>query len=313
MGGSPRFSVVVPTYNGTPYVEDAVRSTLEQDCEFDYEVLVVDDGSTDGTVETVRAIDDERLRVLENETNHGIAETMNRGAKEARAPLLAFNDHDDIWYETKLTAHSQAHRESDATVVYSDFINIDGEGEFIQLMDKTGYPETGEALFEELFLRGNFLPFSNVTMEREAWEAVGGLDPHLTIAADYDLWLRLSTEYTFEHLAENLLEERLHDDNVAKDYEATYRDDRYITEKMYKRFDLSERVEAKRRYFQEFRYARRAYLNGATRTAAVHAFGALRHRPELTAAGLGCLAVLDLVTGPLSLGNRCYELYRRYG
>ncbi len=99
-------SVVIPVYNGEKLIGEAIRSVLRQ-THANFEIIVVDDGSTDGTAQVVAAVRDPRLRQLAHDRNRGILAARNTGIRAARAEILAFLDHDDLFHADKLRAHVQ--------------------------------------------------------------------------------------------------------------------------------------------------------------------------------------------------------------
>lgn len=111
----PLISVVIPNYNGMLYVEEAVESALNQDYQ-NIEVIVVDDGSTDGSQKLLRKYEN-RIRLIETE-NRGAAAARNTGMKVARGELIAFLDSDDLWKSNKLTRQVQKMVEEDSDLVY---------------------------------------------------------------------------------------------------------------------------------------------------------------------------------------------------
>ena len=100
MGGSPTFTVVIPAYNARTLIGSAIRSVLAQTRD-DFELVVVDDGSQDGTPEVVSGIDDPRLRLVRQD-NTGTAGARNRGIQESSGRLVSFLDNDDLWMPTYL-------------------------------------------------------------------------------------------------------------------------------------------------------------------------------------------------------------------
>ena len=99
--GTPTVSVILPTYNRADTLGSAIESVLRQT--FDsFELLIVDDGSTDGTGSVLQRITDPRVQVIRNPVNRGVSAARNAGIAEARAPFLAFQDSDDAWRPQKL-------------------------------------------------------------------------------------------------------------------------------------------------------------------------------------------------------------------
>ena len=101
MSESPKVTAVIPVYNREKYLRGAIESILAQTFT-DFELLVIDDGSTDGSREAIRSYHDPRIRLMCNETNQGIPKTRNRGIQFARGEYLAFLDSDDWAYPERL-------------------------------------------------------------------------------------------------------------------------------------------------------------------------------------------------------------------
>jgi len=122
----PFVSVIIPTYNCQLFIETAVRSVMEQTYR-DWELLVIDDGSTDATCEIIRRLaeEDARIRFLRNPANIGVAGTRNRGLDEIRGEYVAFLDGDDVWHPKKLEKQLQAMRAEDADMSYTSYAIID--------------------------------------------------------------------------------------------------------------------------------------------------------------------------------------------
>jgi len=196
-------SVVMPAHNDAAYIAEAIDSVLAQTWP-DIELIVVDDGSTDGTREVVRRYSS-RLRLIEQQ-NAGSAVARNRGIDEARGRYVAFLDADDWWHPEKTASQLNAmrHRQDgmpEPRMSYTRFERwlLDGEGQFpppATLLPATLYAATGPELalawiYPEL-LDDCIVWTSTVIVERELLQTEGGFDPARRKGQDYDLWLRLS-------------------------------------------------------------------------------------------------------------------------
>ena len=125
----PLVTVIVTAYNEEAFVEEAVRSVLAQTFT-DFELLAIDDGSTDGTADILESIRDPRLRVI-HQINRGISETRNRGIEEARGDIIAFLDGDDIWLPSRLARDVAIFAaEPDVGVTFWNFRRFSEEGEY---------------------------------------------------------------------------------------------------------------------------------------------------------------------------------------
>jgi glycosyltransferase involved in cell wall biosynthesis len=154
----------------------------------DFEVIVVDDGSTDGTVEALSRVDDRRLRWLRNERSEGVAAARNRGAREARGRWIAFLDDDDLWSPLKLRRQLDAAGRRDAEFAYGGPVVVDSR---LRFLTAVATPEPDGLL--RALLRWNVLGGpSNVLVRRSSLEAAGPFDTALQVLADWDMWIRLA-------------------------------------------------------------------------------------------------------------------------
>jgi glycosyltransferase involved in cell wall biosynthesis len=202
---TPTVSVVIPTHNRRELLLRTIHSVLAQ--ALDFEVLVVDDGSTDGTAEAVRFLNDRRIRVLRNERPVRVAAARNIGAEAATGAWIALLDDDDLWSPEKLERQFAAVEVTGRNWVYAGAVEIDERGRFLG-----GEPPP---LPEEL-LNGladkNLMPAgcSNVMIRAELFREVGGFDIRLRHLADWDLWLRLAVTGPPDCVALPLVAYRIH-------------------------------------------------------------------------------------------------------
>jgi hypothetical protein len=202
----PRVSVVMPVFNAETYLAEAVESVLGQTLNA-LELVAVDDGSQDGSRAILErmARADRRVTVLVNERNLGMAATLNRGWRQARAPFIARLDADDVALPDRLSRQADfldAH--PGVAAVGGGSITIDATGRRIAIKR---YPTTNRAI-RSMLLWHNCLAHSSVTMRRAALEAVGGY--RLRCAEDYDLWLLFSERFDLANLREPVILQRFH-------------------------------------------------------------------------------------------------------
>ena len=185
-------TVIVPTLDRWAMLRRALASALAQEA-VDLEVVVVDDGSSDGTSEAVAALGEERVRLVRHERPQGVARARNAGLEAARGAWVGFLDDDDVWAPRKLCEQLAAAREADAGMAYSASVVIGDDGAVAGLDPA---PESAELL--RGLLRHNFIPggCSNVIARTALVRDVGGFDERLSMLADWDLWIRLAQRTT---------------------------------------------------------------------------------------------------------------------
>ena len=190
---TPLISVVIPVYNGERTIQETLRSVLRQTLA-NFEILVINDGSTDRTARVVASLDDPRIRLL-NFANGGLAVSRNRGIARASGQFIAFLDADDLWTPDKLESQYRAlvdHPE--CAVAYSLTHYIDEAGHHKGIC--SGYIANGNVYDD--FLKFNFLGSgSNPLIRREALSEVGDFDPAFNPAEDWDMYLRLARRFPF--------------------------------------------------------------------------------------------------------------------
>lgn len=216
-------SVIIPSYNCVMFITQAIESVLNQTYT-DYEIIVVDDGSTDDTKSVLASINDDRLVVTE-QSNQGASAARNHGLELSRGELVAFLDADDIWFSQKLEKQVEVFEKyPDIIAVFSNFhitsvnnaiLSVDGikqdyaifKDEHKKIDDLFNFTENnvykGDVI-NSLFL-GNFIKTSSFVVKRSALEKTGFFDPGLITQEDYDLWLRLSLLGEFAYIDEPLL------------------------------------------------------------------------------------------------------------
>jgi len=200
--------VVIPTRDRWPLLSRALASVFAQ--RVDLEVIVIDDGSTDGTQDRLASIVDERLRVLRNSSAHGVARARNSGIASARGEWIAFLDDDDLWAPSKLSVQLEAAGEG-AEFVYAAAVVIDGEG----AVKRVSLAPDPESLSVRLLESNAVGTPSSVLVRRDVLERVGGFDERLAVLADWDLWLRLVQSASVAAVSEALIAYVEHTENMT--------------------------------------------------------------------------------------------------
>ncbi|WP_068815895.1 glycosyltransferase family 2 protein [Phormidesmis priestleyi] len=190
----PVISVIVPAYNTERTILETIAS-LQLQTFSDFELIVINDGSTDRTLERLNTVRDARLNVFSYE-NAGVSIARNRGLQHATGNFITFIDADDLWTPDKLECQFAALTQCpQAGVAYSRTCFMDEQGKTFHV-DNLTLPE-GDVYAK--LLTKNFLlsPGSNPLIRRHALESVNGFDPSLTHGEDWDLYLRLAARWEF--------------------------------------------------------------------------------------------------------------------
>jgi len=191
-------SVIIPTYNRGWVLREAVDSVLAQDFK-DFELIVVDDGSTDNTRQILESYDQD-LIVL-RQSNKGVSAARNRGIAAARGRLVAFLDSDDLWLPRKLSSQVDFFNSNPAALINQTEEIWIRNG--VRVNPKTRHHKFAGMIFEKSLALCLVSP-SAVMMKRSLFDEVGLFDEDLPACEDYDLWLRISWRYPV-HLIETPL------------------------------------------------------------------------------------------------------------
>ena len=216
---SRKVSVIIPTYNNAAYLRETIDSVLNQSFT-DYEILVVDDGSTDQTAEVLKPFLN-RIHYIKK-TNGGPASARNLGVKESIGEYLAFLDADDRWAKEKLDQQvTLLNADPSVGLVYTSVEIIDENSQRLPQRDKT---TPSVYSFLELF-EHNVMATSSVMARRRCFDEFGLFDEDRDIISveDYDMWLRISSKYKLAHIDHPLLQYRLHSQGISRNIGRSYR------------------------------------------------------------------------------------------
>lgn len=207
----PDVSVVIPTRNRSQLLAVTLRSALAQRG-LEFEIVVVDEASSDDTQAVIGSFKDPRIRVIRHDTPHGVSAARNRGIDEAQGAWLAFLDDDDLWAPDKLARQLSIARTSGAHWVYVGHVSIN----YRYQVFNGAPPVPPEVLMSEL-PQQNVVPggCSGVLVSREALERAGRFDEGFQPLADWDLWLRLARVGTPAHVPQPLVAYRLHGSQMS--------------------------------------------------------------------------------------------------
>ena len=211
--GDPRVAVIMPCYNSSRFVADAIRSVLTQDYPL-IDIIVIDDGSPDDLGAAIRPFAD-RIRLIVHDRNRGMAQARNTGIDATETPLIAFLDPDDRWRPSKVRVqveYLRQHPECGLVYVRSSTINAMGEPLDPEAADRL---PAIEDTWEGVLRRCPFL--SSQAMVRRSVLANDRFRSDASPVEDWDLWFRLAARTSFGACAQTLVEWRRHEGNFSGD------------------------------------------------------------------------------------------------
>ena len=203
-------SIVTPSYNQAQYLEQALRSVLEQD-HLSIEYIVIDGGSTDGSVDVIKKYED-RLAYWLSEKDSGQAEAINKGLARATGDIVAWVNSDDFYFPGAITSAVKAFEaHPEAGMVYGDTVAVDENGEAIH------FPKYAQWGLQDL-LTFNIIGQPAVFMRRDVLLKAGFLDPSFHFLLDHQLWIRMTAHAPMIYVPEKWAAGRFHESakNVAQ-------------------------------------------------------------------------------------------------
>jgi|WetSurMetagenome_2_1015567.scaffolds.fasta_scaffold114498_2 glycosyltransferase involved in cell wall biosynthesis len=203
----PQISVVIPAYNAARWIAETIESVLVQTFQ-DFEIIVVDDGSTDETAEAVTKF--KRVKCIHQE-NSGLSSARNTGIRAAMGEYIAFIDADDLWLHDKLDAQMTRLKQTRFAWVYSDAFAFDGESHTpLFIFSQMRKQHEGEVL--QSLLLEDFIPMPTPILKRHIFDEVGFFteDTKLHSAEDWDMWLRTAARYPVGFVKRPLAMYRVH-------------------------------------------------------------------------------------------------------
>jgi glycosyltransferase involved in cell wall biosynthesis len=204
-------SVVLPARNGMPLLQEAVESILSQSFA-NWELIIVDDGSTDATAAYLSSLDDERVRVLTNRKSLGLSASLNKGIKAAHGKYIARMDHDDISLRERL-ANQHDFLEANPKV---DILGTWAKTQGLTKEQIWRYPTQDEDIRSELIFNSNLVHSSVMLRAAKLKRYKLAYDPKIARAQDYELWSRFAGRLRFANLDQVLLHYRIHAGQVGR-------------------------------------------------------------------------------------------------
>ena len=196
-------SVIMPAYNAELYIAESIESALKQTLKA-LEVIVVDDGSNDKTVEIAESFG-KRVRVF-RQKNGGAATARNYAVNQARGDWIAFLDSDDLWNSEKI--ETQISNCPNMVWSHTNYVFI-GSGHDGTVKSSERAPQYGGNVLSNLVIN-NFIGTSTVIMRRETFLELGGFDESLRAIQDWDLWLRAASKYELGYIPQTHAKYRVH-------------------------------------------------------------------------------------------------------
>lgn len=219
MAQSPQVSVIVPVYNGAQTIKRALDSVLAQAFS-SLEIIVVDDASSDRTVELVAQYQDDRLTTIQSAENCGAGAARNKGIAAARGRWVAFLDADDAWKPNKLARQVELlDRSSKPVAACATGYNIEKNGRRLAVALNL----TPQQFRNDILFGCTISPGSTLMVEREVFETIGGFDEAFKRLEDWDWLLRFSERYDMEFLPEALADIYLTWNKPSKGHDTTDR------------------------------------------------------------------------------------------
>jgi glycosyltransferase involved in cell wall biosynthesis len=191
----PKVSVIIPTYNRADFIEDAVESVLCQTYK-DFEIIIVDDGSTDSTKDVLQKFYNKIRYIYKN--NGGVASARNTGIKHAQGEYIAFLDSDDLWLPERLKFGVRAlDADKNIGLFFSDCNRV-FNGERASRTYFNDYKPYAGFVFRQLFMQC-FIPTLTVILRKGCFKKAGMFNEELRSCEDYDMWLRISACFKIDH------------------------------------------------------------------------------------------------------------------
>lgn len=207
MSFNPKVSIIIPVYNGSNYLREAIDSALAQTYK-NIEIIVVNDGSNDGgKTEAIALSYGDRIRYFYKE-NGGVASALNLGISKAEGEYISWLSHDDVYYPNKIELQINQLTSGEKNIVlYSDYDYIDSESKLTGA-GKIGY--INPDFFRYALTTSHPIHGCTVLIPKHCFDECGFFDESLRTTQDYDMWFRMAKKYRFVHMPKNLIKSRAH-------------------------------------------------------------------------------------------------------
>lgn len=204
---NPKVSIVIPTYNQADFLPKAIQSALNQTYR-DWEMIIVDDGSTDNTEEIVKGYKESRIRYIVKKYNFGVSAARNTGIKNSGGKYIAFLDSDDEWFPEKISCQMKIFQKEDSkcgVVCTGGYIIKDNK----KTISIKSISLSSNSFYRKILLE-NTVGTSTVLVKKECFEKVGLFDESLKNCEDWDMWIRIAKYYKFIFIKLPLIKYYIH-------------------------------------------------------------------------------------------------------
>lgn len=212
----PKVSAVITSLNGASrgYLGHAIESVLNQTFK-DFELLIIDDGSTDDTKEFCKKyLDDSKVQYIYQE-NRGLAGARNTGIEKSQGNYVCFLDDDDVWKENKLQKQIDFFEKNlDVGMIFTNLELIDENGNIVGYQKHSANGD----IYKELFFENIVDAPSSSMIKKQVFEKVGNFKEWMKSAEDYELWVRIAKEYKIYSINEPLVQYRVHQNKMSTNY-----------------------------------------------------------------------------------------------
>ena len=195
------FSIVIPLYNKAKYIPKAIQSILGQTLQ-DFEIIIIDDGSTDESIQVVKTINDQRINLI-SQPNSGVSAARNKGVELAKHEYIAFLDADDWWERSFLEEMYQLiSNYPDAALYASNYFIVKNQLNHPTQIGVSKDFQQGYIDYVITYAKTFWVPIncSFVVVKKDVFSKIGGFKPHLKFGEDFDLWVRLALKYKVAYI-----------------------------------------------------------------------------------------------------------------
>ncbi|MCX6716961.1 MAG: glycosyltransferase family 2 protein [Candidatus Taylorbacteria bacterium] len=211
-----KVSIITPTYNRAGLIGDAIKSVLKQSYK-DWELIIIDDGSTDKTEEAVHPyLTDPQITYIKNESNLGISKNRNKGISLSKGVYIAMIDSDDVWLDSEKLSKQVNFLDNNREfgIVGTQITGIDKDGKILKLFP--AYEVEDKKIRQKILLRNQFAQ-SSILIRRSILDKTGMYNESYRVWEDFDLWTRIGQISKFANLKDYSTGYRIHDGSISNE------------------------------------------------------------------------------------------------